>query len=129
MTEPRWIPESAVLAIHDQQIATHGGLNGTRDRGVIQSALARPAHIWHYESQDIAVLAAAYAYGLSKNHGFNDGNKRVAFVVAKTFLILNGHDLHADDAEIVRVMLAVADGTMAEAALAEWIRGLLVGIG
>jgi death-on-curing protein len=129
MTEPRWIPESAVLAIHDQQIATHGGLNGTRDRGVIQSALARPAHIWHYESQDIAVLAAAYAYGLSKNHGFNDGNKRVAFVVAKTFLILNGHDLDADDAEIVRVMLAVADGTMAEAALAEWIRGLLVGIG
>jgi death-on-curing protein len=118
-----------VLAIHDQQIATHGGLNGTRDRGVIQSALARPAHIWHYESQDIAVLAAAYAYGLSKNHGFNDGNKRVAFVVAKTFLILNGHDLDADDAEIVRVMLAVADGTMAEAALAEWIRGLLVGIG
>jgi death on curing protein len=127
--EPRWIPESAVMAIHEAQIAEHGGLNGTRDRGVIQSAIARPANIWHYESQDIAVLAAAYAYGLSKNHGFIDGNKRVAFVVAKTFLILNGYDLDADDAEIVRVMLAVADGTIAETALAEWIRGLLAEIG
>ncbi len=116
------------MAIHEAQIAEHGGLNGTRDRGIIQSAIARPANIWHYESQDIAFLAAAYAYGLSKNHGFIDGNKRVAFVVAKTFLILNGYDLDADDAEIVRVMLAVADGTMPETALAEWIHSLLAPI-
>lgn len=116
------MPESAVMAIHDAQIAEHGGLNGVRDLTVIQSALARPINLWNYESPDAAALAAAYAFGLAKNHGFIDGNKRVAFVVADTFLDMNGYEFLPEEKEIVRVMLAVAAGEMSEDALAAWFR-------
>ncbi len=119
------------MAIHEAEIAEHGGLNGVRDLAIIQSALDRPINLWHYgDSPDIAVLAAAYAYGICRNHGFFDGNKRTAFVITESFLNRNGYELATDDdAEIVRVMLALADGSMAEAALAEWIRNLLAEIG
>ena len=115
------------MAIHDHQLAEHGGPRGIRDLSVIQSALARPINLWNYdespERPDVATLAAAYAYGLARNHGFIDGNKRVAFVVAAAFLDMNGHELDTDDEkEIVRVMLAVAAGEMSEAELGEWFR-------
>jgi death-on-curing protein len=129
MNEPVWIQESYVMAIHEAEIAEHGGLNGVRDLAIIQSALSRPVNLWHHgDSPDIAVLAAAYAYGICRNHGIFDGNKRTAFVIAESFLNRNGYELATDDAEIVRVMLAVADGSMAEAALAEWIRSLRAAI-
>ena len=122
MTPCIWVPESVVMAIHDQQIAEHGGLDGVRDAGVIHSALARPQNLLAYGNPDLAALAAAYAFGLSRNHGFVDGNKRVAFVVAETFLNLNGVNLTATDEAVVTTMLAVAAGQMTEEALAEWFR-------
>jgi death on curing protein len=126
VTEPVWVPESAVMAIHDQQLAEHGGLNGIRDLGTIQSALARPINLWHYGANpDIPAMAAAYAYGLATTQGFMDGNKRTALVVAETFLNLNGFLLNTDDdLEIVRVMLAVATDLMSELDLADWFRSL-----
>ncbi|GHD63810.1 death-on-curing protein [Thalassobaculum fulvum] len=113
-----------VLAIHDEQIAEHGGAPGIRDRAVIESALARPKNLADYgePSPDAAALAAAYAYGIARNHGFMDGNKRTAFVVALVFLLNHGWALIADDAEAVRVMLATAAGTITEADLADWFR-------
>ncbi len=125
MTPYIWIPEKAVLAIHDQQISEHGGLSGVRDLAVIQSALARPQNLLAYGSPDAADLAAAYAYGLTRNHGFIDGNKRIGFLVAVTFLDVNGYDFVAGEADVVRMMLAVASGEMTEAALAEWFRGAI----
>ena len=122
MTPCIWVPESVVMAIHDQQIAEHGGRDGVRDAAVIHSALARPQNLLAYGNPDLAALAAAYAFGLSRNHGFVDGNKRVAFVVAETFLNLNGVNLTATDEEVVTTMLAVAAGKMTEEALAEWFR-------
>ena len=118
----RWIGEAVVLAIHDAQLAEHGGMAGVRDRTLVQSALARPRNLAAYGTPNIADLAAAYAYGLANNHGFIDGNKRTAFVAANLFLLDHDHDLIATDMEAVRVMLAVAAGEMPEAALAQWFR-------
>lgn len=118
----RWIKENSVLAIHDEQIAEHGGLAGVRDHALLQSALARPQPRAAYENPDVADLAAAYAVGISRNHPFLDGNKRTAWVVAESFLIKNGYELHASDRESVAVMLAVAEGTMPESEFASWLR-------
>ncbi len=119
----RWASEDVVLAVHDEQLAEHGGLSGVRDLPLLQSALARPQNLEAYGNPDVADLAAAYAVGIARNHAFIDGNKRTALVVAAgIFLPLNGYELAASDAESVRAMLAVADGTMSEAELAIWLR-------
>jgi death on curing protein len=124
MTAPvwRWIKESSVLAIHDEQIAEHGGLAGVRDLPLLQSALARPQNLAAYGSPDVADLAASYAVGIARNHAFLDGNKRTAWVVAETFLLKNGYELIARDQDGVTAMLAVAEGTMPEQEFAIWVR-------
>jgi death-on-curing protein len=121
--EIRWVSESVVLALHDEQLAEHGGAPGIRDNSLLLSALARPRNIAAYASPDLADLAAAYAVGIARNHAFIDGNKRTAIVVAAgVFLPLNGYELTASNEEIVRVMLAVADGSLLEDQLAAWFR-------
>jgi death-on-curing protein len=120
-----WIPLPAVLAIHDQQVSEHGGIPGARDLGVIESALARPRHLLAYGKPDAAALAAAYAFGLCRNHGFFDGNKRTAWVVAETFLDLNGLAVQASDEAVVSTMLSVAAGVMTEKQLAKWFRSFI----
>jgi death-on-curing protein len=112
-----------VLAIHDEQIAAHGGAAGTRDLGLLESALARPQHPAAYDSgADLAALAAACAYGIARNHPFVDGNTRTALVALELFLELNGHLLQAEDADCVATFLALAAGDLAEEALAAWVR-------
>lgn len=121
---PVWIEEAIVLAIHDAQLAEHGGAPGVRDEGALASALARPRMLAAYGEPppDLAALAAAYAFGIARNHGFVDGNKRTSLVVAETFLRLNGKILAVSDLEIVTTWLALAEGTLDEAALGAWLR-------
>jgi death-on-curing protein len=121
----RWIKETSVLAIHDEQIAEHGGLAGARDLPLLQSALARPQNLVAYGNPDLADLASSYAMGIARNHAFLDGNKRTAWVVAETFLLKNGYELVASDQDGVTTMLAVADGTMSEPELAIWFRAYI----
>lgn len=111
-----------MLAVHDEQLAEHGGAVGLRDEGLFDSALARPLHLDAYGQPDVADLAAAYGVGLAKNHAFIDGNKRTAFVAVELFLVLNGYQLIASDTDCVLTMLAVAAGDLDEAAFAAWIR-------
>jgi len=127
MTEWRWVDAQVVHAIHDRQLAEHGGLPGTRDPGAVESALARPQNLAAYGAPDGPALAAAYAYGLARNHGFSDGNKRTAWVLARLFLADNGYRLGFDPAEAVRIVEAVAGGTLPEAELAAWFRDRLLG--
>ncbi len=122
----RWLSPEVVYAIHDRQLAEHGGQEGVRDADAIASALARPQNKAVYGQSDIADLAAAYAYGLSKNHGFIDGNKRTAWVATRLFLVDNPHELHFDPVEAVRVMENVAAGICSEQQLAEWFRQCIV---
>ena len=117
-----WIDARAIAAIHDEQLAEHGGAAGMRDQGLLESALSRPINLAAYEKPDAAALAASYAVGLAKNHPFVDGNKRTAFVALELFLALNGFELNASDVDCVLTMLAVASGEMDEHMLAEWIR-------
>lgn len=117
-----WIDRGVILAVHDEQLAEHGGAAGIRDLTLLDSALARPQHLAAYGGPDIAALAAAYGFGLAKNHPFVDGNKRTAFVAAELCLALNGSDLLASDVDCVLTMLAFAAGELDEAAFAEWIR-------
>lgn len=122
MKEPVWIRSDTVYAIHDSQLSQHGGSDGCRDAGLVESALARPRNLHAYnEHATIPELAAAYCYGLAKNHGFVDGNKRVAAVVCELFLELNGFRFTAEDAEWLQVMLTVADGSLGEPDLARWL--------
>ena len=112
-----------VDAIQNDQLREHGGLPGIRDENVLESALARPKQKWHYANKtDIASLAAAYGFGLVKNHPYRDGNKRIGFLAMVTFLGMNGHDLRATDTEVVTTILALADGRVSEDELADWIR-------
>jgi death-on-curing protein len=120
-TEPVWVLESVVLAIHDEQIAEHGGVAGVRDSGLLDSALNRPRQRHHYEAAPLPALAASYAYGIIRNHPFLDGNKRTGLVVAELFLALNGWTLTASDADCVLTILKLAAGEIAEEALADWI--------
>lgn len=122
MIEPIWIDKRALLLLHAESLAAYGGLEGLRSDVLLESALARPRNIFAYEGTNLARLAAAYAIGIAKNHPFADGNKRAAFLSIGVFLRLNGSRLIADKTEAVRVMLAVAEGTLDEADLAEWIR-------
>lgn len=127
MNEPVWLGRLVIDAIHLDQLREHGGSPGVRDDNALESAIGRPANKWSYEPDtDLAALAAAYGFGLANNHGYVDGNKRVAFMAMYTFLGLNGHELEAPEPEVVHVMLDVASGRMSEAALAVWVRGHLV---
>ena len=117
-----WIDASVILAVHDEQLAEHGGGAGVRDAGLMESALAKPINLAAYGDPDVADLAAAYGFGLARNHPFVDGNKRTAFVAVELFLALNGWSLTASDADCVLTMLALAAGDIDEATFAAWLR-------
>lgn len=121
------MPRVVVDSAHLDQLREHGGLPGIRDENALEAALARPRQKWNYEpDSDLATLAAAYAFGLARAHPFNDGNKRTAFLCAVIFLGLNGSDLDATEAEVVQAITSLAAGSLAEDALAMWIRERLV---
>lgn len=124
MTEPVWVRDDVVLAIHRRQLAEHGGAGGIRDEGLLASALAKPRNLLAYseEAPDLAALAASYGYGIVRNHPFLDGNKRTAFVVCRTFLLLNGLDLSASKEEKYQTFLRLAEGALSEPELGAWIR-------
>jgi death-on-curing protein len=130
MAEPNWVREDVVYAVYRRQIAEHGGVEGVRDVNLLLSTLARPRNLLAYSEQppDLAALAASYAFGIARNHPFIDGNKRVALVVCRTFLKLNGLDLEASQEEKYLTFLRLAEGSVAEEALAEWIRARSVSI-
>jgi death on curing protein len=117
-----WLQKAVVLGIHEDQLAEHGGGVGVRDAGLLESALARPENLATYGKPDVADVAAAYGYGISRNHAFIDGNKRTGFVAVELFLELNGHELVASDADCVLTMLAVASGDITEPEFAAWLR-------
>lgn len=119
-----WIDAVVINAIHKRQLLEHGGSEGIRDAGAIESALTRPVNQANYANPapDAADLAASYAYGIANNHGFVDGNKRTAWVAARLFLAYNGYRLRVDPPDAIRTMEAVADGTVTESALAAWFR-------
>ena len=120
---PRWLSRVVVDAIHHDQLREHGGLPGIRDENALESALARPQQKWsHADKPDLPILAAAYGFGLVRNHPYRDGNKRIGFLAIATFLGMNGLDLVATDAEVVAEILALADGRVSEGELADWIR-------
>ena len=125
--EPEWIALELALAIHDRQLAEHGGGAGTRDEGLLESALARPINAWAYGTDDLASLAAAYAFGVARNHPFIDGNKRTAWVLARLFLQLNGPILDFQPAHAIRTMLALAAGETSEDEFAAWFRERIAG--
>jgi len=128
--EPAWVPRTAIEAAHADQIRAHGGRIGLRDEGLLDSAIARAQNRWRYEPDSaLATLAAAYGYGLIKNHPFLDGNKRIGFVTANMFLILNGHEIEAHEPQVVDITLRVAEGSIDETEFATWIRSVLVPYG
>ena len=123
MDEPLWVERIVVDAVHFDQLREHGGLQGVRDESALESALARARNKWAHESErDLAVLAAAYGYGIATNHPYRDGNKRIAFLSMVIFLGLNGWDLDAPEPEVVSTMLALADHLCPEDELAQWLR-------
>ncbi len=122
MKEPRWVLRETVLALHEQLLAEFGGLNGLRDEGMFDSALARPRQQFAYDQRDGAELAAAYAFGLARNHPFIDGNKRIAFATAVLFLELNGLEFTATEVDAVLQTLALAAGALDETGYAKWLR-------
>ncbi|MGA2552786.1 MAG: type II toxin-antitoxin system death-on-curing family toxin [Burkholderiaceae bacterium] len=125
MTAWRWLNSTLIYAIHDRQLAEHGGPDGIRDKGLVESALVRPQNLAAYESPDAADLAAAYAYGLARNHGFVDGNKRTAWIAARVFLADQGLLLAFEKVDAVSTMEKVAAGTLTEPELASWFRDRL----
>ncbi len=120
--EPIWLEARDALAIHDRQIAEHGGLSGVRDLALLDSALSRPVNIWHYGEDDVSQLAAAYAFGIARNHPFSDGNKRTAWVLARLFLALNGYTLAFNAQDAIATVIALAAGELSEDELASWLR-------
>jgi death on curing protein len=127
--EPSWLTRVVVDSIHTDVIREHGGLLGLRDEGGLESALSRARHRWLYDRQrDLAALAAAYAFGLARNHPYNDGNKRIALLAMLTFLAINGQDVDGDDHDVLTIMLGLAAGRVDEAALAAWLRVRMVAI-
>lgn len=121
MDDPIWINKELVVAIHKRQLSEHGGADGVRDEGLLDSALAHPRHLFAYEQPTIPTLAAAYAFGIAKNNAFIDGNKRTAAVVCETFLALNGYSLDSDDAEMYPLFLGLAAGSVSEGDLIKWL--------
>lgn len=121
--EPRWLTRRVLDVIHDAQIREHGGTPGVRDEGLLESALGRPQQKWAYaEKPDLAALAAAYVFGLVKNHGYVDGNKRVAFMAAYIFLGTNGYDVEFDEADVATTIERAAAGSVSEVTLGKWFR-------
>jgi death-on-curing protein len=120
-----WVALAVAEAAHLEQLAEHGGGQGVRDARLLDNAMARAQNLAAYAEPDAAALAAAYAFGIARNHPFVDGNKRTAAVVAETFLVLNGYALNATDAELVVAVLALAAGELSEEELADWFRGHL----
>ncbi len=120
--EPVWLDADVALAIHDRQLAEHGGVVGVRDKGMLESALARPVNRWTYGEDDRCVLAAAYAFGVARNHPFTDGNKRTAWVLARLFFALNRHVIVFTPDDAITTVLALAAGQLSEEELADWFR-------
>src|SRR4051812_45192946 len=118
MTTWRWVAPEVVYAIHDRQLSEHGGPAGVRDQGAVESALARPRNLAVYGAPDVSDLAAAYAFGIVRNHGFSDGNKRTGWVIARVFLADNGYRLHFDKVEAIRLVETLAAGQLDELELA-----------
>jgi len=126
-SEPQWVSRAAIEAAHLDQVRTHGGQPGLRDEGLLESALARPQNRWRYApDSDLAELAAACGFGLMKNHPFLDGNKRIGFIAANMFLLLNGYEIDAPEPQVVDIALRVADGSLGEEEFAAWIRSVVV---
>ena len=124
MTEPRWLTLTVALAVHADQIREHGGTPGLRDRGLLESALARAPNLHRYQPQaDLCALASAYGFGIARDHPFVDGNKRVAFQAMYVFLGLNGLTIESEEPEVVHMMVALAGGEMSDADVALWLRG------
>ena len=125
--EPTWLTRVVIDSIHTDVIREHGGLLGLRDDNGLESALSRARHKWLYDrAADLAELAAAYAFGLARNHPYNDGNKRIALLAMLTFLAINGQDVDGDDDDVLTTMLALAAGRLKEAELAAWLRARMV---
>lgn len=124
MGDPIWLSVELIEAIHERQLVEHGGGSGVRDHGLLESALARPQQLYAYggEQVDVIALAASYAFGLSRNHPFIDGNKRTAAVACELFLELNGYQLVADDSDLYPVFMSLASGELSEEALLDWLR-------
>ncbi len=122
MSEPRWLALEEVIAAHERQVARFGGPPGIRDQSVLESALGRPQNKWNYGETDLAVLAAAYAFGIARNHAFVDGNKRAAFVSLVLFLRLNGVEFQPDRAQATVIIQDLAAGKVDEAGLTRWMR-------
>jgi death on curing protein len=122
MTEPFWLTALMVIAIHDEQLAIHGGAAGLRDHALLESALDRPRNKWAYEHAGLPELAAAYGYGIARNHPFVDGNKRTALLAIYTFLGVNDVDFIVPEADAAAIILALAAGEVSEDSLARWIR-------
>ena len=121
--EPIWVEEDVLLAIHQRQLAEHGGLEGVRDLGLLQSALARPRHAFAYTPDiELTMLAAAHAFGIAKNHPFIDGNKRTAYIAARLFLMRNGFDIQASREDKYLAMIALAEGQWGEEEYARWLK-------
>jgi death-on-curing protein len=129
MTAWRWIGRDTVLAIHDMQLAQHGGLDGIKDDNLIESALARPQQLHAYgdPEPDAFDLSASYCYGFTKNHGFSDGNKRTGWILARLFLVDNAVNIEYTAPDAIQVMLDVAAGTVSEREFADWLRVRQVG--
>lgn len=123
MAGPKWIFDEVVLAVHQRQIAEHGGIEGVRDEGLLESALAKPRNLYHLSDPkpSIAEIAAAYGYGIANNHAFIDGNKRTALVICRLFLTLNGVELKAGVADKYHTFMKLAAGELTEEELARWI--------
>jgi death-on-curing protein len=122
MTEPIWLDVDEVIDMHAEQLAMFGGPEGIRDRGALESAIARPVNKWHYGETDLASLAAAYAFGLARNHAFVDGNKRAAFLAMMVFLRVNGIPFAPDPAHATEIILSLAASEVSEESLVRWIR-------
>lgn len=121
MKGPIWLNREDCLAVHEMMLAQHGGLAGVRDEGLLESAMSKPQHLFAYNSPTLPEMAASYAAGIVLNHPFLDGNKRTGFMVAATFLELNGMDFTATEESVVEMTLALASGKVKQAAYAEWL--------
>ncbi|MFN0219706.1 MAG: type II toxin-antitoxin system death-on-curing family toxin [Hyphomicrobium sp.] len=122
MSEPHWLSVELIIAFHDEQLAMFGGPPGIRDRGMLESAVGRPLNKLAYGETDLAALAAAYAFGIARNHPFVDGNKRASLLAIVTFLGLNDIEFLADQAEAVVMMQSLAAGEVDESGLTQWIK-------
>lgn len=116
----RWVSKKAVIAINHEQLTLHGGMSGIRDEGLLESALSRPQNLSAYEDAGLSQCAAAYAFGITRNHPFNDGNKRTGFVTAVTFLLLNDHYINASETDVFLTVTQLAEGDLSEEALRDW---------